>query len=306
MSSSLHSTFRSGALLLALVIGARAHAQACCVSPSALFPARLGAGELAGVGLLLTARGELGSFDGSGTFVPSPARAREAGFEQRLVAAVQPLRNLQVNLALPFVETYRAASGLTEAGGGVGDLSFGARYDFLYADNPHRLPGFALLAAMTAPTGTPVELAHKPMATDATGQGMWQGAVGGTLDYEATPNLLLELFGQVAFRARRQVGGVSEQLAPQGLIAAAAAYVFEGLQVLALTASVQLEGDAWINGERVSGSARRVTSLGIFGAWPLPAGFTVQATLAGDLPISAFGQGQPAGLGVTVAVIKRW
>jgi hypothetical protein len=292
--------------MLALAVGERAHAQACCVSTSALFPARLTGNEIAGVGLLLTARGELGSFDGNGAFVPAPSRAHEAAFEQRLVAALQPLRDLQLDLALPFVETYRAASGLSEAGGGVGDLSFGARYDFLYAGNSHHLPGFAALAAMTAPTGTPVELARKPMATDATGQGMWQGALGGALEYDATANIVLELFGQVAFRTRRQVGGVNEQLAPQGLVAAAVAYVFEGLQVLALTASMQLEGDAWINGERVSGSARRVTSLGVFAAWPLPQAFTLQATLLGDLPIPELGQGQPAGLGFTAAVIKRW
>src|SRR5258708_36289145 len=114
---------RSGALL-ALLFAARAQAQACCVSTSALFPARLGGRDLAGVGVMLTARDELGSFDATGAFVPSPSRDHEAGFEQRLLAAVQPVRDLQVSLSLPFVETFRATPGLSEGGGGIGDVSF--------------------------------------------------------------------------------------------------------------------------------------------------------------------------------------
>jgi hypothetical protein len=305
MSSSLRSTFRSVALV-ALLLAARAHAQACCVSTSALFPARLSGRDIAGVGLMVTARGELGSFDGSGAFVPSPSRDHEAGFEQRLLAAVQPLHDLQVSLALPFVETFRATPGLSESGGGLGDVSFGARYDFLSAGNERHLPGIAALAAVTAPTGTPVDLAHKPMATDATGQGAWQGALGAAFEYDVNENIVLELFGQLGFRAPRQVGTVREQLAPQGVVSTAAAYVFEKLQVLALTATFTLEGDATINGAHVPYSGRRATTLALFGSLPLPESFTLQATLAGELPIPALGQGQPAGLGFTAALIKRW
>jgi hypothetical protein len=302
MSSCLRSTFLSLALLLA----ARAHAQACCVSTSALFPARLSGHDIAGVGVLLTARDTLGSFDGSGTYVRAPSRDTEADFQQLLVAAVQPVHDLQVSLALPFVETYRATPGLSEGGGGVGDLSFGARYDFLYAGNEHHLPGIAVLAAVTAPTGVPVEAAHHALATDATGTGVWQGALGAALEYDVNDSIVLELFGQLALRAPREVGGVHEQLAPQGTVSAAAAYVFTGLQVLALLATFSAEGDASINGERVENSARRATALGLFGSWPLPAGFTVQATVSGELPLNALGQGQPAGVGLTAAVIKRW
>jgi hypothetical protein len=99
---------------------------------------------------------------------------------------------------------------------------------------------------------------------------------------------------------------VNEQLAPQGWVSAAAAYVFPESQVLALTATFAFEGDASINGERVPYSSRRATTLALFGGLPLPHGFTLQGTLAGDLPIRALGQGQPVGIGLTATVIKRW
>jgi hypothetical protein len=305
MSSSLRSTFLELAVL-ALLLAGRAHAQACCVSTSALFPARLGGNDIAGVGIMLTARDELGSFDGTGVFIPSPSHDHEAGFEQRLVGAFQPVRDFQLGVAVPFVETYRSTASLSEGGGGIGDLAFGARYDFLYAGNAHHLPGVAALASVTAPTGTPVEGARKPMATDATGTGAWQGAFGAAFEYDVNENIVLELFGQLALRAPRQVGSVNEQLAPQGLVSTAVAYVFAQSQVLALTATFAFEGDASINGATVPYSSRRATTLALFGGLPLPQGFTLQATVAGDLPIRSLGQGQPVGIGLTASVIKRW
>ncbi len=303
------STFRSAlfaAGIFALIGAGRAHAQACCVSTSALFPARLGGNDIAGFGVSFSARDVFGSFNDMGRFTPSPSSTFEADFEQRLLAVVQPVHRLQIGVALPFDETWRSVPSQSETGGGLGDASLSARYDFLYAGNEYRIPGIALIGAVTAPTGVAVDRAHRPLATDATGQGLWQGALGAALEYDVNEAIVLELVGQVTGRLSRQVGDVQEQLAPQVSIAAAAAYVFEGLQVVALLATLTFEGDAWINGVSVANSGRRTTDVGVFGSVPLPDNFSLQATLTTELPILELGQGQTVGLTLVGAVIKRW
>ncbi len=307
MKRILRSRFASALAVAALTLApALVHAQACCANTSVLFPVRVQRGDTAVAAISVFGRGETGSFDSRSGWATSPSGTRDLSFEQHLLAAVRPWRAFQASLNLPFVENYRASSGLSEGGGGVGDLQLGARYDLFDAMANDGWPGLAVLAGGVLPTGTPVDRAGHPLATDATGQGAWQGALGLAAEYVLEDRWVLELTGSVTGRLPRRVGTVREQLAPLFSTALAAAYVFSELQVLALTLAYSAEPDATIDGVQVKDTARRTTTLGLFAAIPLPERFRLQATVGADLPVGGLGQGQSTGLSLSVMALRMW
>ena len=74
-----------------------------------------------------------GSFDDAHSFTPSPSGASELDFEQDLYGAVRVWRRAQLTLLVPIQQTRRHLTGVTEVGGGIGDVNVSARYDFRLA-----------------------------------------------------------------------------------------------------------------------------------------------------------------------------
>src|SRR5262249_35732280 len=148
-----------------------------------------------------------------------------------------------------------------------GDVNLSGRYDFLLAGEVRSVPGIAALAGVTLPTGTSVESASRPLATDATGLGTYQANLGLAIEETAGP-WLVGATGLVAKRAPRTVGGVSVSKSAEWSLLVAGAYTFPGNQALAVLASYTSEGDSAYGGERVIGSSRRVPTLSISAMLP--------------------------------------
>lgn len=298
---------RAAASLLALVLlssrAAPAFAQACCAGSGAVTPARLGLHDDAVVGAQLRAANVFGSHDSAGRYVSAPSDAREIDLEEAAYAAVRVLRNGQLGALVPFVQTHRAASGRSETGGGVGDVNLSARYDFLRAHESLVVPGIGLLAGVTLPTGTSVESADKPFATDATGLGAVQ-ANGGLALEQAFGPWLVGLSGLVAIRAPRTVGDVTMELAPQYTLLASVAYAFDSGTSVALAALCALEGDATVRGATIPNSSRRWTQASASIAYPVTDQLFVVGSLFFNPPVSSLGVNQPTTAGMTLGV--RW
>jgi hypothetical protein len=175
------------ACVFALAVPARAKAQSCCAGASALTPARLALHEDALVGLQLKAADLYGSFDGQRHFLGASAGAKELDFEQDLAGSVRVFKRGQLSAILPMVETYRRIPGLSEAGGDLGDLQLGARWDFTIPGSSVTIPAVALAAGVMLPTGRAPESASKPLATDATGIGAVQGSLALALEQASGP-----------------------------------------------------------------------------------------------------------------------
>jgi hypothetical protein len=294
----------------------QAHSQACCAGAGALTPGRLQLHEDALVGTQLHAATVLGSFDNGSHYSSAPSGS-EYDLEQDLFGAVRVLRRGQIALLVPFVETYRhevdasQPGGLSEFGGGIGDINLSLRYDFILAGQSRYVPGIAALAGVTAPSGTPPDkqIPSKPLGTDATGIGAWQGNVGLALEQTYGPWLFnaTELF---AWRAPRtaNIGGVSESeaLAPQFVTLLGVAYTFRNDLALALFGSYTLEGTATLDGAPAPDSARRVALVSISGAYPLTGHLRVQASLFLNPPLSGFGLNQTATTGLTMTFLWGW
>jgi hypothetical protein len=299
-----------------LTFAPRASAQACCAGAGALTPGRLAVHEDALVGVQIRAATMLGSFDDGAHYnsvsAGDPANPyRENDFEEDIFGAIRVLRRGQVALLVPVVETYRHAGGLNEFGGGIGDVNLSLRYDFLLAGQSRYVPGIALLAGVTAPSGTPPDAQNpsKPLGTDATGVGAWQGNVGLALEQTYGPWLFnaTELF---AWRAPRtaNIAGISETeaLAPQLVTLLGVAYTFDNDASVALFGSYTFEATATLDSGAAPDSARRALLLSVSGVYPLSDRLRLRASPFFNPPLSGTGQNQTATVGLTLGILWSW
>jgi hypothetical protein len=280
----------------------RAHAQACCAGSGAVTPARLALHEDALVGMTLHASGVLGNYAPDGSYAPQPPHTSEADFEEDFLGAVRITKRAQLALLVPFVQTYRATPGLSEAGSGIGDLNVGGRYDFVLAGESRIVPGIAALAGLTVPTGKPVAEANQTLATDATGTGAFQGNFGLALEQTWGP-WLVNVSGLVAQRASYTARGVSETLGTQITGLGAFAYTFRSGAALGFVSSYAAEGDARVDGTSDPNSHKRALTLSGVGLYPISDALRVQGSVFILPPISELGANQPATLGVTFTVL---
>jgi hypothetical protein len=303
------SKFPSAAAACLLVLAAcatssRAWAQACCAGGSAVTPARLELHEDFLAGVELHAGDVLGSYDVGGHAIREPAGTSELDFEQDLFGAARVFRRGQVALLVPFIETRRSVpplQGGTHLGGGIGDITLSGRYDFIGAGESLYVPGIAVLAGVTAPTGISPEQATQPLAVDATGTGTWQ--INGALAFEQTYGpWLLNATGILAVRTPSD----GEMLAPQVTLLAATAYTFPNDAALAVSVSYAFEGEATSGGAPVPDSAKRLTTVTVSGLYPVTDAWRLLGGLFLEPPVSQLGSNQPASAGLTLTVIRSW
>lgn len=281
---------------LSLAIGfstVQAHGQACCATGSGLSPARLGLHENYGLGVTLRAAWIYGRFGASKQYQPAAAGTREIGFEQDLFGAIRWLERGQFAVLLPIVQTYRKSHSEVSTGAGVGDVNLAARYDFIWGGRYRSVPGLALLVGLTLPTGTPPEQSTRPLATDATGRGLFQANVGVALEKLLGPTIT-SIAGIVAWRNRAEFRNVSVTAAPELRVLGTFAYVFPGEQSLGLFGSYATEGNSRINGVVAQGTARRELLVGAFSTIPIGDSFRLRFGLALHPPLDGIGRNQPA------------
>jgi hypothetical protein len=281
---------------------ARALAQACCAGASAVTPGRLEQHEDAIVGAQIKAGAVIGSYDTRGHYVASPAGDVEGDFEEDLFVAWRLTRRAQIAWLVPVVETMRSTpQDGTHVGGGIGDVNASVRYD-LTLSGQSWIPGVALLAGVTFPTGRAPEQASPPLFVDSTGIGALQGNIALAAEQTFGP-WLVGATGLVAMRTPR----FGQQLAPQVTVLAAAAYSFDAA-VVALSASYTVEGDATASdGTTVPDSSKRVTAVTLSGLLPLGDHWRLLGGLFVDPPIDAVGgSNQPAAMGLTLTCIRSW
>ena len=283
----------------------RAWAQACCAGSGALTPGRLAMHEDALVGGQLRAASVFGSWNEDGRYHGSPHGTSELDFEQDLFGSIRFLKRAQAALFIPLLETRRGANRTYEGGGGIGDVNLSGRYDFLEAGQSRLVPGIALLAGITFPTGVSPDSATKPLATDATGSGAFQGNVGLALE-QSYGHWLLNATLLAAKRATYSVQGVNATLGTRVTVLAAGGYVFDNDAALALLASYAAEGDATVNGNVVPRSSRRTTILSLSGVWPLSDHLRLTGSIFLNPPVLPLGTNESTSTGLTFGVVRSW
>jgi hypothetical protein len=302
----------SAAVAVVLLTSRPALSQACCAGASTLTPARLTAIEDAAVGVQLQFTYNTGSFDANRNYVPNPPGAGEQDFAENVFGTIRFLKRGQFSLLVPFVQTRRTypgppgEPGTTEFGGGIGDINFGVRWDFLLAKETQYWPGVAVLAGLTVPTGkAPDQLSPGESSTQATGIGAFQ-ATGGLALEQAYGHILVNLTGLITQRFERHVMGVTETLGPQFSGLAAVGWAFHFDQGIAIILSYSGEGNAILNSQSQPGSGREETNLGISGGTPLWEDWRFQGSVTDTLPVSGTGRGQPIGINFSASILRAF
>src|SRR5262249_7126959 len=149
------------------------------------------------------------------------------GFEQDLFAALRVGSHVQVGVWAPFVETSRQAGGLSGFGGGLGDLAANARFDVIDAGTRGRLPGLAVLAALSLPARQAAQEggAGDLLSTSGTGTGSFEGSLGLAVE-EIVGQGFLSLAGFAAKRTARSAMGVEQSFAPRLSLLLSGGYTF--------------------------------------------------------------------------------
>jgi hypothetical protein len=262
--------------------------------------------EQALVGLTARVGDAFGSFDEHGHYAATPPGSSEVDLEQDVFGAIRFLKRGQAALLVPLVETRRQTrTAGSELGGGAGDVNPSARYDFVLAGEHRIVPGIGLLAGITAPTGTPVESASKPQATDATGVGAFQGNLGLAFE-QAVGRWLFNATLLAAKRTSRTVQNVHSTLGTQLTVLAGAAYSFDNDAAIAFVASYAFEGDATVAGADVPSSGRRLMRWSGAGVYPLTDRLRVTGSVYVDPPIAHVGQNQLTTVGLTLGALFAW
>jgi hypothetical protein len=312
--SNLRSRIRSVAALgtatIVLVAGARAYGQACCAGTGVVTPGRLALHEAALVGTQVKVGSVLGSFDPTGSYVASPRGAQELDFEQDAFGALRAFERAQVAVLVPFVQTWRSNQGQSELGGGVGDINLSIRYDFTLAGASLLIPGIAVLAGVTFPTGKPPDAPDiGAQSTGSTGVGAYQFNLGVAVEHVFGP-WLANATGVVAQRTARTAtsGGstVHERLGLQWTLLAALAYTFPEDVAIALSVSYLVEGNNIVEGTDREGTARRLGTVTLSGTLPLGDTWRLQGALFDNPPISQLGLNSPADAGLSLALVRSW
>jgi len=311
---SRRSRFReAAALVAALVIAAMARprpasAQACCAGGTVVTPARLALHEDWAVGVQMKARSNPGSYGVDGHYQASGGV--EQVFEQDFAASARITDSAQAGIMVPMFQTHRNLSGIDDWGSGVGDLSLTARYDFLLPGQALYWPGVGLLVSTTLPTGTPPDKAKHALAADATGEGTYDLTAGVNVD-KSNGHLYAGISGWATHRFARTVAvpgsmPINESFALRWTILAVASYVFENEAALGVQVSTMNEGIATINGVPDSTTRLRTTTVGVAGVLPVRDNWRVQGSLFSDVMLASFGRNEPAGYGLTVAIVRVW
>lgn len=292
------------ASLFVTAIASFARAQACCAGAGAVTPGRLAIHEDALVGLQLKTANAFGQYTSSAKYTASPAKTTEWELEQAVFGALRFLPRGQAALLIPMVETYRKNPTDSDFGGGLGDINLSARYDFTLAGEALYIPGIAVLAGVTFPTGKPVEASSDALGTDATGVGAYQGNLGLAFEQTFGP-WLVGVSGIVAKRTTRTVQGTTTSLAAQWTVLASAAYTFPNDAAAALIASYAVEGNPIVNGaERAT--SRRVPLFGAAGLYPFTDAWRLQGGLFFSPPISELGRNTPANVELVLSILRSW
>ena len=253
----------------------------------------------------VVARGQLfhGSMRRDGTYAGWPSGTTELAFEQSLFGTFRVLGHGQLTAIVPFVETYRSVPGLSETGGGLGDVQLAARYDFVEPGASPKWPGIALTWSLTLPTGVAPEAAKSPLATGATGTGAV--IAGGQLALErGFGDFFVQATTGAEWRSPRVVAGLHTQRGPALTGSAAAGYSFESGLVTALALAFRAELDARLQGNAVPGSGRELTRVSLSAGYSFSFDWRIQAAATADLPAAPFSRNEQVGTSVSFTLLR--
>lgn len=306
MLASCHTLARitaTTAVLLTLTWPTHATAAACCLSATALGIGRLLTWETLAVGLRFSWTEGLGLWDQNARFHLLDDGDRERLLTTQLWSMVRMSRRWSGYAAVPMVVPYRAVEDDGEWGVGMGDIRTGVRWDVVELGEYRRLPGVALHAAVTAPTGRPTDRSNSMWGADVTGRGAWVLSAGATVE-RTTGHWFWRVDTGATIPLPRQLErpDVVQRFGPGAQAALSSGYQVRTGMVLSGYVRATYEGRIRHDGEPIANASARETAVGVAVSWRMAEHWTLQAAAEAPLAASRLGDNRFAYATGTIGV----
>ncbi len=288
--------------LLGTAWAADALAQPCCAGGTTISPARLALHERALVGVALRFDRKTGDFGRDAGYVPVEEES-QVGLREDLLIAARLGEHLQVGTSVSYLQTWKSFDRESDFGGGLGDLAFSARYDFLVAGEHAFLPGIALSSGLSVPTGKTVDHTTHRLAADVTSSGFTQATLALSLEDLFWSRVYVEAAGAFTYWVPRSIEDSRVARRPQVSVSLGASWAVAGSSSVGAIGTLELQGATETDGVPSPGSNRRSTTIAVIAGLPL-GDFRLQMSVFDTLPINGLGRNEEAMFGVRVAVIR--
>lgn len=279
------------AAFLLVAAPATARAAACCLSTSAFGTGRLAVWEEAAVGANLAYSTSTGLFDSEGAWKSYRDYAER---ETRLIGfgLFRLAPTLEAGARFPWVFGSREAGGRGEAGNGPGDLALSLRWQAIELGEFAGIPGIALTAGATLPTGRSMAETRRLLGADVTGLGYTVLSAGLSVERAHDP-FFVRLDAAALLPLAYESDGVRYRRGPGiEVLVGGGADVGRGV-VLALTPRIRWDSDGFRDGERLPDSSTLELALGASAAWQFDPHWTLQASFESGIPADGFGRSRP-------------
>ncbi|MBI5497907.1 MAG: hypothetical protein HY904_23085 [Deltaproteobacteria bacterium] len=274
-----------------------ARAAACCGTGYGV-GGRLAPAERAAVTMQASGTVPYGSMNADGRFV----RARSVSLEGRpeLSGMVRLWRGLQAGLAFRGVTQVRGLPRKRAVGTGIGDVRAFGRYELVPSGGSGWVPGFALTASLTLPTGRAPWAGRDPAGADVTGTGLASLRVGVALEHALGEDFFWAAGGTVGLsQPAANAGGFRVEHAPQLQVFAAGGPTLRRTLSLAAGLHYQREGAPLINGRLAPGADRSKAALFGVASWEFGERWNLVVTAQADLPYDRTGRNDELTAAVT-------
>jgi hypothetical protein len=293
------------ALGVALFAGDAA-ASACCMSASVTGVGRLAIWEQAATGVLTSYGHGTGLYTANSDWRALPDGVREDDLRFDAWALVRLAEAWQVTARVPWVVGLRSsADGTSSVGAGVGDVMAGERWDALGLGEYAELPGVALMASVTAPTGRRPEQAVDALGASATGRGAWGLSAAVAVEKAVVPWFIrADAAFTYLFAFQRADTGAWQQFGPSLNVGVTGGYELKPDKVvLALAVRVDHEWALRLDGEVLPNSSATALTTALSVSWKVTPKWTLTPALATDvLGRTGVGQNRPERLTFSLGV----
>lgn len=289
--------------VVVLLLGSPARASVCCMTAGLFGVGRLALWEQAAAGLRTTGAETLGTWNADGVWTPSPAGWVDRELRLDAYALLRLTDRSQIHVLVPTLENLRGSDGDVVAGGGLGDLELGVRYELLNVGERAPLPAVGLTISALLPTSVRPEEAAARLDVDATGRGA--PGLAGSINLE-------QAFGK-AF-ARLDLGGTlyapfvrvdlrqHQRYGPTlAAVASGGGTVLDGV-LLGATLGVAHDLPVIIGKEEQEASSATSATAGLLASWTIDPHWTLLASAASGLFVDALGQNRPGRMTASLGV----
>ncbi|MCB9556613.1 MAG: hypothetical protein H6707_10950 [Deltaproteobacteria bacterium] len=276
------------------------------MSASAVGVGRLLSWERFAVGFRTAFAAGIGRWDSSAHFARYGDNYAEHAWRSEFWSMVAISERASAYLRLPWALNYKQVGNLGDgAGGGLGDIQAGLRYEAVEIGEFQWFPAIALTLGVSFPSGRATDQAQAhadALGTSVTGRGAWAINAGVSLEKTKIPWFVRVDLGIGVPLPRDTVSGQTLRFGPQLQTALTVGREVLPRVVVSVYGRLQWESAILVAGVAIDNSSRADSGVGAACSWRFDSHWTAQLAIDSSLAFDGLGDNQPAQLTSTIGL----